>query len=201
MPTKVCAKCKQVLPLESFGKNKRLTAGRQSYCRPCFSEYMRDRRTPGWREVEADRRTLADMGQRRCRKCGCAFPATAEHFFKNDKCDGGIQWQCKACYTKRVRDRVVNGDARRVYDEWRSAGCVVCGWRHIVSIAAHHIDSRQKERTFDMSLAGETVADELRKCIPVCMNHHSAIHYELRNGGKDLEFDDLLALVKEKYPA
>jgi hypothetical protein len=111
VPTKVCAKCEQTLPLESFGENKRYSDGRQSYCRPCFSEYMRDKRNPGWRATEADYRALAAMGQRRCRKCKGVFPATTEHFYASAKCVGGIQWECKECYGSRVR----TGKLSRLY--------------------------------------------------------------------------------------
>lgn len=199
METKTCAKCGEVLPLDSFGKNSRYVDGRQSYCKPCFAAYMRDKRNPGWREVEADRMSLAASGMRRCRVCGQVFPGTTDYFYASSGCDRGIQWSCKSCYGRRVRHRVVNGDARRIYDEWRSAGCVVCGCSHLPMIAAHHKRAGTKERKFEMASSAETVATELKKCVPVCMNHHAAIHYELRNGGKDLPFNDLIALVREKY--
>jgi hypothetical protein len=69
-------------------------------------------------------------------------------------------------------------------------------------MCGHHIDPSAKERNFDTrSMSLSVLQAEMTKCVPMCMNHHWALHHELHHGAKDLPFDDLLALVREKYPA
>src|SRR6266581_3278428 len=37
---KRCSKCKEMLPIESFGKDKRHSDGLKSHCRQCLREYQ-----------------------------------------------------------------------------------------------------------------------------------------------------------------
>lgn len=39
---KRCARCLELKPLSSFGKNPRMRSGRKSYCRPCSAELQRE---------------------------------------------------------------------------------------------------------------------------------------------------------------
>lgn len=55
---KACSKCKQVKPVDAFGRNARATSGYQSWCRACYAEHQRQyRASPEGRErVRASQR-------------------------------------------------------------------------------------------------------------------------------------------------
>ena len=43
METKVCARCKQQLPIDVFGFDPRMATGRKSYCTPCNAAWAKQR--------------------------------------------------------------------------------------------------------------------------------------------------------------
>jgi hypothetical protein len=45
--TKICARCKQELPMDSFSRNRARADGRQAYCRDCYNRYNRQQREQG----------------------------------------------------------------------------------------------------------------------------------------------------------
>ena len=193
--------------MDAFALHHGTKDGRQLQCRECHSEsyYRSKTHTPhlgrATQEERDETQALYLSGKKQCCRCRAVLPFTNEFFYEKDTGKDGLDGTCKACHVERTTKRMQSGPTKVYYDAWRTAGCAVCGCTHIICIEAHHRDPAGKEYTFRMSLPLDVLRIELAKCVPICANHHRALHYELHNGGKDLPFDDLLALVREKYPA
>ncbi len=94
-PKKRCSKCGRVKPLSAFHQKASNSDGRQSYCRECRSEYVRQRyQRPGiaerarCREKERRERHRAEMLKHlggRCALCGESEPLflTVDHIDGN----------------------------------------------------------------------------------------------------------------------
>jgi len=75
------------------------------------------------------------------------------------------------------------GKLRQWYRELKeNAECTECGFKHPAAIEFHHKDPMDKkfaistmvQNGMDISL----IKEELKKCIPLCANHHRIIHYD-----------------------
>ena len=219
-----CESCGAVLPMagEWFMHSPKSTGGITRECKKCAtdrvmaSESYRQMKA-AWSktkmgQLRAERAVLFSRGLALCRTCGEIKPAA--EFAKDTKNVNGLRATCKPCMRaasmrhRKARQygfhRAACGD---YYDKWCASPCLVCGERrHKNLIHAHHRDPGQKLYTFNkLTQRGKVmlplVEYELSKCSPLCGNCHALVHIELDNGGKNLTFDDLIALVREKYAA
>lgn len=110
-------------------------------------------------------------------ECSCGVTGS-EHFYKNAK------YQCKKCWNSRTsksgKEKVLS------LKEEYGGKCTRCGYdKCIDALEFHHLDPTQKE--FHLGEArGRNLAslrEELNKCILVCRNCHTEIHYEMKQCG------------------
>jgi hypothetical protein len=217
-----CRKCGDVktADAEHFMPNARQRQGLSTECRACMNARLRrdkERRylqkvpDPARTLQMRERRELAQRGQRRCSGCANVLPATAEYFNKDKRGFGGLSTRCRACeraeraaFMEQHPNYVQPGRARQreIYDRWRAQGCVVCGIDIPAVIDPHHLDPTQKDWNIGSKIGrvdDEDLLAELAKCVPICRTHHQLIEHEVRHGGDELSFDELVALIRKKY--
>jgi len=87
---KVCRKCNELLPVDSFTKNPKLKSGYNGSCRSCSNRY-----------VKKDKSKVID-GYKTCSKCNELLPVNK--FRKNLKIKSGIHSSCRSCdnYIKKL---------------------------------------------------------------------------------------------------
>lgn len=91
---KVCSRCRRLLPIDTFNRDRRRADGHQAYCRRCkafLSAQALD--TPAWRarrrEVNRQKHgqakaLLARLKAHPCMDCGGVFPPYVMHFDHRD---------------------------------------------------------------------------------------------------------------------
>ena len=108
-----------------------------------------------------------------CRTCNTSGE---ENFYKSAK------YQCKSCWNKRTAKTQID-KVRQLKKEYGNK-CTRCGYDKCVdALEFHHLDPAQKE--FHLGEARGRSIDKLRqeldKCILVCRNCHTEIHWEMKN--------------------
>lgn len=103
-----------------------------------------------------------------CSKCGESDP---NNFYGDDKS------YCKACHSKYYVEqaRKLKVKAR----EFLGGKCLSCGWnKYPCSLDCHHLNPEEKDPNF-ASMSGwswERAEKELKKCVLLCKNCHTAVH-------------------------
>lgn len=98
---KVCSRCRNSAPLDSFSTNRAMPDGKSIYCRNCSSAMGREQRR------RRSENQAEPSVKKRCHKCseeksGCFFAA-------NKNSADGLQTYCKACIAKDRKDRAAAG--------------------------------------------------------------------------------------------
>lgn len=98
-----------------------------------------------------------------------------QHFYKSQA------WYCKVCWNEKTAQR--GKDQVRILKEERGAKCSKCDYdKCLDALEFHHLDPNEKEfhlgthRTHNLT----KLRKELDKCILVCRNCHTEIHYEMK---------------------
>jgi hypothetical protein len=85
-----------------------------------------------------------------------------------------------ALEAQRQRQRKARQATKDEVLEWKKQGCLHCGNKEPVVLAAHHRDPDQKTNTINRLIANragkETIRRELAKCDCVCANCHLMVH-------------------------
>jgi 5-methylcytosine-specific restriction endonuclease McrA len=89
---KWCSRCDRILPLEQFGRDRRLRQGKTSYCQDCRREIKRN----------ANHTPLME-GEKACTSCGKLLPLTK--FYKDKRSLDGRRSACKDCTKKGYKSR------------------------------------------------------------------------------------------------
>lgn len=116
------------------------------------------------------------MKSRKCRQCQQSKPLAEFHSAgKTYKGTPKFKTRCKVCirvfFSQRHSERI------QKYSKFK---CTLCGYdKCIKAIDFHHIDPTKKETTIArmQHYSEEKVKEELTKCIPLCKNCHSEVHY------------------------
>ncbi len=121
--------------------------------------------------------------------------------------------RCRPCaadrHARRKKERAsgivhravdVRPDVERIKDEFKSAGCVICGVNNPRAISAHHMHPPDKAREIGSIYRVDELAAELAKCVPLCHTHHYLVHLAMRSGHPADDFDSLLDYVRTTYP-
>lgn len=132
-----------------------------------------------------------------CSVCKTEKPDT--DFNKKSSNKDGLERYCKDCHRLKNRQHYNNNKSsykaqsekyRKELNAWyeelkQSLKCVVCGETKYWRLSFHHTDPSTKEYDVSQMVVArksrESIISEIEKCICVCHNCHSDIHYELRN--------------------
>ena len=107
-----------------------------------------------------------------CRTCG---KTGEENFYEN------ARYQCKQCWNKRTSQS--QKDKVKSIKEHYGGKCVRCGYNKCQdALEFHHQDPTQKEFHLGekRGLSIEKLIPELNKCLLVCRNCHTEIHFEMK---------------------
>ncbi len=100
---KVCSKCSQEKPLESFYMHRWSRDGRKSRCKPCENEDIRLRRANRPRPAPQ----VPEL--KVCSVCGTEKPLHPDYFTRKRAAKSGLQARCKECdrkYVEQNRERI-----------------------------------------------------------------------------------------------
>ena len=113
------------------------------------------------------------MSAYQCRTCG---KEGKENFYSSAK------YQCKTCWNKRT---IKTGQEKVSALKIEYGGkCTQCGYdRCLDALEFHHIDPLEKEFHLGerRGISIDLLRKELDKCILVCRNCHTEIHYKMKN--------------------
>ena len=133
---------------------------------------------------------------KKCSRC-LEFKAEECFSFKNKR-TGRRQSHCKDCHKVYRREHYeVNRDSIRSRIAERKKGlkawfadyksklqCSHCGEKHVATLQFHHVDPSDKDREVSRmvheGLSVDSVLEEIDKCIVLCANCHSILHYNER---------------------
>ena len=103
-----------------------------------------------------------------------------------------------ACLTGgRATAPAARQDRAEMLFAWAENGCTVCGLRVRNAIWAHHVEPGQRPAA---RVRGDALLRELANCRPLCPNHAALVRREQALVKGDVSFDDLVAIVRRKYP-
>lgn len=111
------------------------------------------------------------LGTKKVFRCACG-EANPNNFFP------GRYSECKRC-----RRRWQNGASKRnktTLVEYKGGKCVCCGYNtYIGALDFHHLDPRGKDPNWKKMRhwSAERVKKEVDKCVLLCRNCHSEVHY------------------------
>ena len=98
---KSCPKCRQILPLTSFNRNRTMSDGRSGYCKSCEASLYRARQAAKGKTVRE--KVPVPPGHKHCRECSTTRPHDA--YSKNRYSSDGFAAYCKTCMSVRNRER------------------------------------------------------------------------------------------------
>jgi hypothetical protein len=122
------------------------------------------------------------MNKKQCPKCKETKLETKDYwYFRSDR-NGRTQSYCKACNHQNVLDRQRKFKQKLV--DVKGGECVKCGYKKSnAALQFHHLNPAEKDFNFakyrltSFEKNKEEILAELDKCILVCANCHSEIHY------------------------
>lgn len=133
-----------------------------------------------------------------CSKCG-EYKST-DNFNPVKNRERGYHVWCKQCVKEYDHNRHAANknkilkqkkERKQQLKEWfnelkSDLCCEKCGEDHIATLVFHHLDPKEKDRNVsDMVRRGfslEKIKEEISKCMVLCANCHSILHWEERNG-------------------
>ncbi|MEU3839903.1 endonuclease VII domain-containing protein [Streptomyces sp. NPDC028635] len=126
---KPCRKCRRLLPLAAFARDKNRRDGLQVDCRECVAEYSAIRYRLRREAMGSPVREKADVpqGHKLCRACGEIKPHSDWH--RNATASDGLATRCKACRAALGREQHLKrqyGITEAERDALIAAQCRVC---------------------------------------------------------------------------
>ena len=160
---------------------------------------------PSCRAEEAARRERA---VRTCEQCGEPFEAKApNHRFCSTSCQARSRYLHRPGYADAQRSRLhdwwsrsgaaARQDRAEMLFAWAENGCTVCGLRIRGAIWAYHVEPGKRPAA---RVRGDALLRELAKCRPLCPTHAALVRREQALAEGDVSFDDLVEIVRRKYP-
>lgn len=131
-----------------------------------------------------------------CSKCKCSKPTT--EFSKKKTTKDGLYQICKAChkeYNKRhyvdnalaYKERALKRkkDIKEWWSDYKSKlVCSSCGEDRHWCLDFHHTNPAEKDSEVSSMLhraSMRAIMEEIEKCVVLCRNCHSDLHYRERN--------------------
>ncbi len=165
---KFCTRCREYLPVSSFGLNSRTPDRLHHWCKPCINSVNRDyKHTP-----EGKRAAQLARDRYNRRAVGEDIPRPHPKRAKAPKGQGKTSRE----YIRRYREE--NVSFLRVLKS--SVGCQVCGETDPVCLEFHHRDPKMKSFNLANNNAGtkptSVLIEEILKCTILCANCHRKVH-------------------------
>lgn len=165
MPT--CRKCNAHFPnrLEIEGKVRNLY--KRKYCLECSP----------WGKHNTS--AFLHLGSSKDAERQCIF---CDRSFVNNK--GGKGRVCGSCHANHRRFKVKNKCI-----QYKGGCCSSCGYSKCqAALVFHHLDPAKKDFNFGgaHSRSWESLREELDKCILLCQNCHSELHWEEGREGREI---------------
>jgi hypothetical protein len=181
MSTKVCSGCGSELPatLEFYRRREESPDGMLGRCRSCVSAYNAEYRSKHLERRRAQSAAWADANREHVRESN-----RRRYLERRDQ------------YLAAAHSNRAGKPAARALDEWRSKGCAVCGEDNSLLVQSHHIDPAEKETGVTRIADVDALERELKKCIPLCANHHILFHNAARFSHRGQPLDTILAYLK-----
>jgi hypothetical protein len=158
-----CPACQEEHPARAFNKESRRFSGLHGVCRDAQA---RARQTPEGKAKTAERnkRRWADEQYRQKAK---------EWQRRNRQRHGAT------ALLKKSRSRL-----QAIVIEWKTQGCIDCGFADVRAIDPDHINPVQKHdnisRMVTMCASAQRIRQELEKCVPRCIRCHRRVTSEAR---------------------
>lgn len=118
----------------------------------------------------------------KCVKCG--KEEINPYIVKSGKRKGKIQSYCRKCNGKNVVER--QREFKRKCIQYKGGKCSICGYHKCqAALDFHHLDPLEKDfnvskyRQTSWNKRKDSILSELDKCILVCKNCHSEIHFNV----------------------
>ena len=149
MTEKQCNTCKKLLSIEDFHRDSSKKTGHSNKCKDCHKEY--------------------------CRKHPRKYDAKAK--LRTDK------WRQNNLDSKETMNKIVKKHRTKKRD-WltklkSTLCCSVCGYDKPYGLDFHHIydDKLGSIGNLINHMSLDNVKIELQKCVCLCKNHHSEVHF------------------------
>lgn len=126
LDVKPCSRCKQTLPTSSFGKNRTMTTGLRSECKPCRSEVDKSRAA-----LPRERSTT----EKCCPRCERVLEASS--FTSSPHNSDGLHSCCREC-TRSKRLVYMYNITLDQYREMAKNGCQITGCGSFNSLEVDH---------------------------------------------------------------
>lgn len=140
---KWCRRCDSVKALDTFGPHRGTRDGRQTYCRTCFADIYRPRRTQAGFTV---RPAQVPDGHKYCRRCDQSKP-TSEWLVRAATTDG-YSFRCADCMRRYVRDThlastygLTDDDVAKLLAR-QDGRCAICLTAEAIHIDHNHATGR-----------------------------------------------------------
>lgn len=152
-----CPACQEEHPARAFNRESRKYSGLHGVCREAQA---RARQTPEGRQatVRRNKRRWEDPDYRE----------------KSREWNRNRRRRLGTSDLKKARTRLA-----KIVHEWKSEGCVDCGYRDIRAIDPDHVDPQAKSenisRMITMCASEERLREELAKCVPRCVRCHRKV--------------------------
>lgn len=183
---KECAKCRKKKRFSQFGRNLRTSDGPHGRCRRCTREdaenwrHRKSARTS--EEKKADLLRLRPSGEKIC--CNCEETKPMEEYATGMTFADGHQPVCRTC--RAIQSADMNAERKKLRDEVRKRGCIVCGLKDIRCMELAHRDRSEKLRRSNGRTVGpcgitsmQDLIEELKLVDPKCaMCHAKQTHSE-----------------------
>lgn len=165
-----CRLCQKTIPYSVTIDGKRRFLHKRKYCLTCSPFGMRNRRDLSVLGIASD-------NMRICRICMLLKPLSMFYHHTGHKT---LRGTCKSCDKLDRKERLKRFKVECI--TYKGGKCSICGYNKcIAALDFHHMDKDSKIFNISCMKFGYCVTDdvkkELDKCVLVCRNCHSEIHY------------------------
>lgn len=122
-----------------------------------------------------------------CSICG-KLKDENEFFIQRKNKDGSVilRSECKSCHSEGEMERYY---LKQAFIDGKKTPCAKCGENRIRCLSFHHVNPNEKDFTIGKirKSSRDIIAQEIEKCVCLCLNCHHEFHYLNNSTGITLE--------------